>query len=266
MQRFKICVGSHEEDIQAWIEERRKKFPTRKRVLEKEEKKKKRKRGEVLGSASMESSMTRDAKQIKRNVDGAHGEDKTKTDKSEESLLTNLMAGYSDSSDGENSDCDKGAGTQKQQDKEKDTNVMNAKNEESMPKDVDAAVDCPPKFKTRHCRFFTRNGTCKNGDDCTYIHDMEHHKEFKLNQQNRSQQDGANRQAKAERNLLTTGRRGDSKRTLLRSLLQNDIQRERSLTLQLLRYIVDCNYLQEQREVSEDKGGSTISADATIKG
>jgi hypothetical protein len=39
------------------------------------------------------------------------------------------------------------------------------------------------------------------------------------------------------------------KAPLLRKLLQNDIRRERSLTLQLLRYIVDCNYLQEKREV-----------------
>jgi hypothetical protein len=57
-------------------------------------------------------------------------------------------------------------------------------------------------------------------------------------------------------NILTTGRaqgmgsNGNilpSGQTLLRKLLQNDIRRERHLTLQLLRYIVDCNYLQEKR-------------------
>ena len=35
---FRICVGNHPEDIKLWIEERKKNFPTRKRIQEKKEK------------------------------------------------------------------------------------------------------------------------------------------------------------------------------------------------------------------------------------
>mmetsp|Transcript_16770 Transcript_16770/g.25098 ORF Transcript_16770/g.25098 Transcript_16770/m.25098 type:complete len:95 (+) Transcript_16770:296-580(+) len=52
---------------------------------------------------------------------------------------------------------------------------------------------------------------------------------------------GANRNG-SEKTASLTGQ------TLLRKLLQNDIRRERSLCLQLLRYIVDCNYLQKKRD------------------
>jgi len=39
-----------------------------------------------------------------------------------------------------------------------------------------------------------------------------------------------------------------SQMTLLKKLLQNDMHREKMLTLQLLKYIADCNYLQPQRK------------------
>jgi Transcriptional repressor len=123
------------------------------------------------------------------------------------------------------------------------------------------------KYKTKQCRYFLRNGTCKNGDSCTYIHDMEQHKSYKKNadarKERQSQKDRARNQAKKEMNLLTSGRKdgggssslgsGVGGQTLLRKLLENDIRRERSLCLQLLRYIVDCNYLQERRDVKEEQ-------------
>jgi hypothetical protein len=115
------------------------------------------------------------------------------------------------------------------------------------------------KFKTKQCRYFLRNGTCKNGNQCTYIHDMTQHELYKANasvkREIQSKKDKAKNEARREVNLITTGRaQGDrtdlpatTGQTLLRRLLQNDIRRERSLCLQLLRYIVDCNFLQEQK-------------------
>jgi hypothetical protein len=40
--------------------------------------------------------------------------------------------------------------------------------------------------------------------------------------------------------------------TLLKKLLKSDTDREMTLTLQLLRYIVDCNFLQEQRDAKKN--------------
>ena len=261
VQRFKICVGNHTDDIKAWIEERKKKFPTRQRVLEKEEKKK-RKRGVQRGCGSLES-IPRDAKLAKRDSDDTSKEFHTsKVDKegnNEVSTLTGLMAGYSSSEDG-NSDCDK---TTVKEEQEKGTDLSKSNNNLDIAKDV-KAVDDPHKHKTKHCHYFTRNGTCRNGGDCNYIHDIEKHNEFKLNQKKHS----TNRKKQAERNLLTTGRpeKSQYRRTLLRSLLQNDIHRERSLTLQLLRYIVDCNYLQEQREEPNGCSSAATAVDLGVKG
>ena len=169
------------------------------------------------------------------------------------------MAGYSSSEDG-NSDCDK---TTVKEEQEKGTDLSKSNNNLDIAKDV-KAVDDPHKHKTKHCHYFTRNGTCRNGGDCNYIHDIEKHNEFKLNQKKHS----TNRKKQAERNLLTTGRpeKSQYRRTLLRSLLQNDIHRERSLTLQLLRYIVDCNYLQEQREEPNGCSSAATAVDLGVKG
>ena len=93
----------------------------------------------------------------------------------------------------------------------------------------------PNNNKTRICRFFQRNGTCRNGDNCNFRHDAG--SLAAKTATSRTPQDNRRRQTKTK-----------TSSTLLRKLLKTDEARETVLTLQLLRYIVDCNYLQEQRE------------------
>jgi hypothetical protein len=99
----------------------------------------------------------------------------------------------------------------------------------------DAAVSAPTKVsdnaketvaKKGVCRFFARNGSCRNGDVCAYSHDV-----IVSPPTNRQQ-------------LLIP--RDRTKDTLLGKLLSKDLDRERSLTLQLLQYIVDSEFLEQK--------------------
>jgi len=141
----------------------------------------------------------------------------------------------------------------------------------------------------RQCRYFLRNGTCKNGDNCSYIHDITKHETFKVERGKKSllqsQQDkarnggtgGGINMNRAKRLLdqrvnwllapTATGGGGTSgKHTLLRKLLGNDLKRERSLALQLLRYVVDCNYLQSQKKGPEVAVAADDDPKTTVPG
>lgn len=241
-QRFKICVGDHPDDINAWIAERKKRFPTRKNILKKQEKRKRSLEEGAIGSYSTNV----DASATKRQK--AENEEKPK------SSISQLIAGYGSSSDEDEEES-------KREQKATSYNnerVVGPTSGETKP-NAENAGDPSSKYRTKACRFFLRNGSCKNGDKCNYIHDLAQHEEYKANAESRKEKqrerDKARNDARRELNLITTGREksgsrggGSCRQTLLRKLLQNDIQRERSLSLQLLRYIVDCNYLQEKKE------------------
>ena len=79
----------------------------------------------------------------------------------------------------------------------------------------------------RPCRYFAKNGKCRNGDNCPYSHTVVAGK------------DPSKKLGK---------RKAGTSSSLLRKLLQTDADREATLTLQLLNYIVDCNYLQEKKQ------------------
>lgn len=85
----------------------------------------------------------------------------------------------------------------------------------------------------RICRFFARTGKCRNGDACAFRHER-----------------GTSNQ---QRNNNNRKRKDVSSATLLRKLLRPDADREATLTLQLLRYIANCNYLQEQKKDGSEK-------------
>lgn len=244
-QKFKICVGDHPDDIQKWIEERKKRFPSRANIEKKMMKNKRgRSEGAVVDTGSDSPNKKTCLEQPKEKV---VEEEKVIP----ASSISTLIAGYGSSSDEED--------IKKQETKELVCETIGESNivsTETPPNDVDTKSN----FKTKQCRYFLRNGTCKNGDNCTYIHDIEKHEEYKANadirKERQSKRDRARNEAKKEMDILTTGRSQQNNRTknnaaagqtLLRKLLQNDIRRERTLTLQLLRYIVDCNYLQKQR-------------------
>jgi hypothetical protein len=272
LQKFKICVGSHPDDIEAWIAERKKRFPTREKILKKEEKKKRRRdegslalNGRNNGCVDRKKICLEIATPVSKQNDKPKTQDKDKP-KPVADALSNLAC-YGSSSDEEEDNKDvksneKGAASEEVVVGDNSSNLANhsAINAyEVEGSNQDPAQIETNKFKTKQCRYFLRNGTCKNGDACTYIHDMTQHEAYKSNRvvrsQTQSSRDKAKNAAKREMNLLTTGRANNGKvngtspsgQTLLRKLLQNDIGRERSLCLKLLRYIVDCNFLQEKR-------------------
>jgi hypothetical protein len=81
-----------------------------------------------------------------------------------------------------------------------------------------------PKDHRRPCRFFMRNGKCRNGDSCQFRHDP-------ADQEQRT----------------TTRTKAKEPNSLLRKLLTNDIRRERTLTFQLLEHIFETNFLQDKK-------------------
>jgi len=290
-QRFKICVGSHPEDIKAWIAERKKKFPTRERVREKREQHKRRREegrgmesesernrdsisaagsGSGSGSGNLNSGIHHQSKKLKvtneieveakkpssalGNLVNCYGSSSDEDEEKEELKPSNPLAGTNIAS---SSDASKDEATA--------VAVAAAGPPSSSPSSIPISIS---SFKTKQCRFFLRNGTCKNGDNCTYIHDMSQYENFKAGAEDRkklqSHRDRARNEARNEMNVITRGKNnasgssfggssvrggGSGGETLLRKLLQNDIRRERSLALQLLRYVVDCNFLQDQKEV-----------------
>lgn len=287
VQRFKICVGGHPEDIQAWIAERKRRFPTRENVAKKlEQRKRRREEGAVLVGMGGDVGNKREKKSMEEGDNDCNNLEKEKVGESVKqshllvgNSIASLVGGYGSSSEDE-------------EDEEKE--VEEPRHGSNLDCRVDTTQSVPPshqcsnahsnepqglpsgesesnplsKYKTKQCRYFLRNGTCKNGNGCTYIHDMEQHEAYKKNadirKEKQSQRDRARNEAKKEMKLLTTGRNhqhhgrsetgdGTGGQSLLRKLLENDIRRERSLCLQLLRYIVDCNYLQDKRSDSQDK-------------
>lgn len=79
----------------------------------------------------------------------------------------------------------------------------------------------------RLCRYFSRNGSCFNGEACRFSHDAS---------SNQHANQLANGGKKRKRGVPTTSD------TLLRKLLSNDMERESALTMQLLEFIVEKDF------------------------
>jgi hypothetical protein len=152
----------------------------------------------------------------------------------EKTGMSSLLAGYGSSSSSEDED--------DENDKKKDETTTKTEQVAESRNDYKQSTSLPPRQQSlssqqprssRPCRFFMRNGSCLNGDACRFSHDST---SLAMN---------------ASRNKLQRrGEQTSSTDTLLRKLLANDMRRETTITLQLLEYIVDCNFLQEQRESS----------------
>eukprot|EP00541_Cyclophora_tenuis_P009815 CAMPEP_0116573824 /NCGR_PEP_ID=MMETSP0397-20121206/19017_1 /TAXON_ID=216820 /ORGANISM="Cyclophora tenuis, Strain ECT3854" /LENGTH=211 /DNA_ID=CAMNT_0004102449 /DNA_START=82 /DNA_END=714 /DNA_ORIENTATION=- len=123
--------------------------------------------------------------------------------------IGSLLAGYGSSSDEEDDDEKQSEGPIVKKKKEEDSQVCQPTTQYS-PKPPSVALNTT--MRSRPCRYFMRNGRCRNGDSCKFSHDV------------------------MPRAL---GKKGasPSSTSLLRKLLQTDAERERTLTLQLLRYI-----------------------------
>jgi hypothetical protein len=98
------------------------------------------------------------------------------------------------------------------------------------------------KDNRRPCRYFARNGSCRNGDRCSYSHDVA----------NATTQVPSDKKRRQQQQNKLGKKKGHS--YLLSKLFVNDVRRETTLTLQLLEYLVDSDFL--QKPVSENAGSS----------
>jgi hypothetical protein len=263
IQRFKICVGNHPEDIQAWIAERKKRFPTKDRIQRKGDVEVRKRAEGALSAVASGAKRNRDTCKVDRcDQDGNQPEKKSKMEEAKEGGaeavvggLASLLGGYGSSS---SSDDEESLGEEKKKHSKTDS-----------PKNLPQEQQQNPFYRTRPCRFYLRTGRCRNGANCHYLHEDGEARRLAEEQRiGQSKRDKARSDARRDIERLNSPRsnkRGSvggvddykyanpgPKAPLLRKLLQNDIRRERSLALQLLRYIVDCNYLQEKRGAGND--------------
>lgn len=92
-----------------------------------------------------------------------------------------------------------------------------------------STLPTPSDERKRPCRFFARNGKCRNGDQCSFSHDI------------------ANTPKQPDR------RERRAPETLLQKLLQKDVRRENLLALQLLEYIADTDFLKKRKPLEESE-------------
>lgn len=314
VQKFKICVGNHPDDVKKWIEERKRKFPTRDNVAKRAERRARRKleggidrvggtvrHGRPKDAAAAENCAATDPGGASAGVPGeagsasqtgSRGEDQKKAS----NALLNLMAGYGSSSSDDSDDDDgnsEGAGTDAHEAKQAemqapapqmDVAVTAGRSDLTMA--AAAATDYGsktlpdasnataadgaspfPGYRTKPCRFYVRNGSCRNGSKCTYLHDNAARESYLSTATERrarqSERDKTKAKARREVAALSGGHRTGTfkpgEATLLRKLLDREVKRESSLTLQCLRYIVDCNFLQEKRNEKVPEGVEAVA-------
>ena len=278
VRRFKICVGNRPEDIQKWIEERKKKFPRSKASVPNND-------TNTTGNtgASLDTSTT--------TATSAIPTEKTQKQVSPNSGLSSLLAGYGSSDDDDFADDDKEGNSscskipadssvpiiQKGDDvKDGDTASTTENGNEkcipaspTTPKDTNClnsfSQSRPQESKSkiyRPCRFFFRNGSCRNGDNCRFSHEAQ-----PQNQNRSSTRAHQSKGGRSTNNNTKKRKRGGhiSSDTLLRKLLMNDVERESTLSMQLLKFIVQNNFfLDEDIETKEKRQRALTSSDEPI--
>jgi Zinc finger C-x8-C-x5-C-x3-H type (and similar)/Nuclear fragile X mental retardation-interacting protein 1 (NUFIP1) len=250
VQRFKICVGNRPEDIQKWIADRKRKFP--------------RQQSQELQQVQVQPQTEQKlkAKATATAMDETHQDAMTRkeSDTIEAVGLTSLLAGYGSSStsdDDADADIDKVPeiptmaasssmieptldAIETTDSTENALLALNSTSAQSMevhPSENNGGTSRRPTPTSRPCHFFMRNGRCRNGDSCSYSHDM-----TKV-----SGMSASSRLAPTSTTTITTRRQEQHNKrseTLLRRLLANDMRRETTLTLKLLKYVARRNYLQ----------------------
>lgn len=203
VQRYRICVGNHPDDVKKWIADRRKKFPRQQQQQQRPEAAK------------------------------------------DESKLSGLLDGYGSSSEEEDV---KPAKVESKVDAHPHTAVSKVDPcqiiSNTDPSKIAPTTNNSANYRSQTCRYFARTGTCRNGDECTFLHVRANH-----NTSNSTSLQGQSQREQNRRNIGNHNNKANTKKsgttTLLRTLLQSDANRETTLTLQLLQYIVDCNFLQK---------------------
>jgi len=216
VQRFRICVGNRPSDVQRWIEERRKRFPRVKR-----------------NGADSEWPQ----EQGIRNTSGDNPNAESNVAPTKKEGLSNLLEGYGSSSsdddgddEGDNINCGKYQNKEPAEDDQDGESL--APKEQLQEETCLNRTDAEPKHIPPLCRFFARNGKCRHGDNCSFRHEVSSHG----NHHELGKREGDSRQKYTAKS---------PEQSLLRKLLENDVRRERALTIQLLDHIVDTDFLQK---------------------
>ena len=216
VQRYRICVGNHPEDVKKWIEDRRKKFPRQQRPVAVKENAGESQLGGLLdgyGSTSEEEEGEKPVNLESKPVSNPGTADCT--------LDTSRF------SDGEQA---KNATTTTTTSATTTTNAAN--------------------YRSQTCRYFARTGTCCNGDKCTFLHERANNNSNNNNNNNAPMLTLREHHQREPKRRTMGNNNKKNGTTLLQTLLQNDARREATLTLQLLRYIVDCNFLQKTQSAN----------------
>ena len=122
----------------------------------------------------------------------------------------------------------------------------NTEKEEEEQESKHQEKPAPPKMQRRPCRFYFQNGACRHGEKCTYSHDEADREIFNAKKDRQKKRKQHQRETTNNRNHRANKKgKTSSTDSLLRKLLQTDMEREATLTLQLLKYIVDSNFFVE---------------------
>jgi Zinc finger C-x8-C-x5-C-x3-H type (and similar) len=200
VQRFRICVSNHPDDIKQWIEERKAKFPRMNKSLA------------APNSHRPFSNKRQD----------------------EETGLSALLSGYGSSS---SDDHDDGEDTKPDNVQDRELESKNHSQGETSSVHESVGVSKHTSVRKRLCRYFAKNGTCRNGNDCSFSHEV-----------------GAGPWASSTRSAHNAKASGNTafrlQPSLLQTLLQKESRREASLTIQLLKCIVENKFFQREEEKS----------------
>ena len=239
VQRFRICVGNRPEDVQKWIAERKKRFP---------------RSTNTSANISQDSMANMESSQKKKLIEETEIDAKNSV-KTLATGLSSLLDGYGSSSDEDEVEKEDIVAVEKSSTEEPKRNTEQEETDRNETTTTEETASSEHKqseggrlsehsnlndeaqsnTKKRICRFFARNGTCRNGDACRFRHEMP---------DSTSKKQASSMSSNQQR----TKKRKEPPSSLLRSLLSNDIQRENTLTLQLLRYIVDSNFFDDEVE------------------
>ncbi|KAL7447524.1 hypothetical protein ACHAXM_010802 [Skeletonema potamos] len=255
-QKFKICVGNHPEDIQKWIAERKKNFP-RSSSLQKS-----------INSSKMDvnqlETKTKRSKEVEAEEGRSNPKQQCKGAGENAASLSNLLAGYGSSSS--ISDDETTLKIDKSDDPANEKPTAASKETSEKPS---LDTDTLQSRRRTICKYHQR-GKCHHGDSCKFLHSdqavsangYDQRKRKRLAQSDRDKARNDHEQELQVLGLVNPshksrynkgGGKTITNTSLLHKLLQRDKERERRLTLQLLRYIVDCDYLLTEKKSEEDQ-------------
>jgi hypothetical protein len=238
VQRFQICVGNHPDDIQRWIAERRKRFPRQSSRHQVE-----------VEQQQQQQEQQQQQQSVTAKTTNSSSESEINPIENKSALLGSLLSGYGSSSDGESdgNDCAEAINKRKKSNEmpENGTAIVCPVRPDGGNQQQQVTSQ-PQQHRSRLCRYFAKNGQCRNGNNCSFSHEQSSSKHSNLDNQptTKKQRLHPNKTATKTTSGITTA----PPPSLLHKLLANDIQREASLTLQLLEYLVKSNFLQQTED------------------